>query len=254
MKTWLKILYPGLIYTILYLPLLVLVLYSFNSSKYSLLWHGFSFDWYRELFADDTLWNAFIHSIILGTIAAILATAIAVAASFYLFLQQKPHNTLFGLLLILIIIPDLVLGVALLIFFNFVQMPPGFISLIIAHITFCLPFAFITINTRMQTLDANIYSSALDLGANKTFAFTRILLPLLFTAILGSFLLCLTLSFDDVIISYFVAGPEFNILPLVIFSLVRTGITPELNALCSIIFLGSIFAVIIFHRLTGKNS
>nr|WP_253664840.1 ABC transporter permease subunit [Legionella micdadei] len=123
----------------------------------------------------------------------------------------------------------------------------------IAHITFCIPFVILTINSRIHTLDPNIYFSALDLGASRFTALIKILLPLLWPAVLSAFLLCFTLSFDDVIISYFVAGPDFNILPLTIYSLVRTGVTPELNALCTITLALSMVLVIFSHRLSSKS-
>jgi spermidine/putrescine transport system permease protein len=206
--------------------------------------------WYYELFQDRELWRAFLHSAILGFCTAIVATVISVLACVYLFLQSNTNRrTLFALLLLLIMIPDLVLGVALLIFFNLTALPLGFFSLWIAHITFCLPFVLLTIYSRVKSLDPNIYYSALDLGASRYKALTRVVLPLLWPGILSAFLLCFTLSFDDVIVSYFVAGPDFNILPLAIYSLVRAGVTPELNALCSMTFLISMMLVIVSYRL-----
>ncbi|VEG89866.1 ABC transporter permease subunit [Legionella spiritensis] len=242
------------VYSLLYLPILVLILYSVNNAKFSLQWHGFSLRWYSELLHDRGLWSAFMNSVFLGFCAATIATILGVLTSVRLFLYRTRHGSiLYTLLLLLIIIPDLVLGVALLIFFNLAHIPLGFFSLLIAHITFCLPFVMITINVRINTLDPNIYFSALDLGASRFIALTRILLPLLWPAVLSGFLLCFTLSFDDVIISYFVAGPDFNILPLTIYSLVRAGVTPELNALCSFTFVLSMILVILAHRLSGKT-
>ncbi|MFW2570708.1 ABC transporter permease subunit [Legionella sp. 29fVS95] len=244
----------SLVYLILYFPILVLMVYSINNTKFSLQWHGFSLRWYIELFHDRGLWSSFLHSILLGLGASIAATTIGVLTCVHLFLFRSKHSHfLYALLLLLIIIPDLVLGVALLLFFNASNIPLGFSSLLIAHITFCIPFVVLTINSRIHTLDPNIYFSALDLGASRWIALTKILLPLLWPGVLSAFLLCFTLSFDDVIISYFVAGPDFNILPLTIYSLVRAGVTPELNALCTITLLISMVLVIISHRLSGKS-
>jgi len=247
-KTFLSLVYLGL-----YFPILVLVIYSFNSSKFSLQWQGFSLAWYKELFQDNFLWSAFWHSILLGLSASMIATTLGLLTCVHLFLYPSPHRrTLYGLLLLLIIIPDVVLGVALLIFFNRTGLALGFSSLLISHVTFCIPFVMLTINSRIHTLNPNIYFSALDLGASRRVALTKILLPLLWPAVLSAFLLCFTLSFDDVIISYFVAGPYFNILPLTIYSLVRTGVTPELNALCTITLLLSMVPVIISHQLSRR--
>lgn len=254
MNKLLQRLFIGFVYASLYLPIIVLVLYSINDAKFSLQWHGVSWQWYTELFQDRSLWAAFLNSVILGLSAALTATFMGLLASINLFLSRtKQRKILYTLLLLLIIIPDLVLGVALLIFFNTTKIPLGFFSLLIAHVTFSIPLVILTINARINTLNPNIYYSALDLGASHTMAITRVLLPLLWPAVLSAFLLSFTLSFDDVIISYFVAGPDFSILPLMIYSLVRAGITPELNALCSIIFGLSMILIIISHRLSGKR-
>jgi spermidine/putrescine transport system permease protein len=255
LKKFIQRLYVSIIYILLYSPIFVLVLYSVNKTRYSLQWHGFSMRWYLELFQDTSLWSAFFHSIWLGLCAALIATMMGVFACLRLFLTRRHHQKSFhALLLILVVIPDLVFGVALLIFFNLTGIPLGFISLLIAHITFCIPFVVFMLNNRLHTLDPNLYFSALDLGASHLMALYRIMFPLLWPAIFSAFLLSFTLSFDDVIISYFVAGPNFNILPLTIYSLVRAGVTPELNALCTITVLISMILVLIAYRQTRTQS
>lgn len=253
MKTFLQKIFLFFVFSLLYFPLLILILYSVNNAKFSLQWHGFSWQWYRELFDDRGLWEACFNSIFLGTCASLIATLLGLLASVNLFLfRTRKQKSLSILLLVLIILPDLVLGVSLLLFFNIMQIPLGFWSLLIAHITFCLPFGMLTIQSRINMLDPTIYLSALDLGANHYMALTKILLPLLWPAVLSAFLLSFTLSFDDVMISYFVAGPDFTILPLAIYSLVRTGVTPELNALCTITFFISMLLITLSYRLSGK--
>ncbi|GGI79008.1 ABC transporter permease subunit [Legionella impletisoli] len=256
MKNVLQKLFLSMMYAMLYFPILVLILYSVNKARYSLQWQGFSLQWYVELFHDRELWSAFLNSVFLGLCASLIATVTGVLGCVQLFLKpkKKQPRSLFALLLLLIIIPDLVLGVALLLLFNVANIPLGFTSLLIAHITFCIPFVVLTINSRIHTLDANIYYSALDLGASHFHALRKVLLPLLWPSVLSAMLLCFTLSFDDVIISYFVAGPDFNILPLTIYSLVRVGVTPELNALCTFTFLISMILVIIAYRLSRKTT
>lgn len=254
MKSFLQKTYLFIIYLFLYTPIIVLIIYSFNTARFSLVWHGFSLQWYHELFQDKGLWNAFFNSTLLGLTASCFATVLGGLACIHFFLNQHQNqSTLFKLLLLLIVLPDLVLGVSLLVFFNVLHIPLGFFSLLLAHITFCLPFVVLTVNIRLKTLDPNIYYQALDLGASKRIAIQKIIMPLLMPAILSSFLLCFTLSFDDVIISYFVSGPDYSILPLSIFSLVRQGVSPELNALCTITFLISMGLVIIAQRIT-KNA
>lgn len=254
MKKILSQSYLVLIFSLLYIPVLVLVSYSFNQARFSLQWQGFSLKWYYELLNDRSLWTALLHSIFLGLTASLIATSMGLLASVRLFLYKGTKKSgFFTLLLLLIIIPDIVLGVALLIFFNITQIQLGFISLLIAHVTFCLPFVILTIHARIKTLNPNIYFSALDLGASKARAFIKVLLPLLWPSIFSAFLLCFTLSFDDVIISYFIAGPDYSILPLTIFSMVRSGVSPELNALCTFTFVFSMFIVILSYRLSGKK-
>lgn len=253
MSNFLKKFYLCLIYTMLYLPILILILYSINTAKFSLQWHGMTLRWYHELFADHDLWGAVYHSFWLAICAAVLATGLSCLACVHIFMfKRNKHKLLYGLIILLIIIPDLVLGVALLIFFNLAHIPLGFSSLLIAHITFCIPFTMMTLAAQINTLDHNIYLSALDLGASRLRALTQIILPLLWPSILSAFLLSFTLSFDDVITSYFVAGPDYNILPLTIYSLVRAGVSPELNALCTITLALSLIPVLIANRLTGK--
>lgn len=253
MKSLIQKFYLWFVYFLLYLPVLVLIVYSVNNTRYSLQWHGFSLRWYNELFNDRALWSAFFHSIILGISASCIATTMGLFACIRLFITRHQQQRLFqALLLLLIIIPDLVFGVALLVFFNFSGIPLGFISLLIAHISFCLPFVIFSLSSRIQTLDPNIYLSALDLGASHFTALARILFPLLWPAILSALLFSFTLSFDDVIISYFIAGPDYNILPLTIYSLVRAGVTPELNALCTITIALSMVLVVISHQLTRE--
>ena len=240
------------IYFMLYFPIGILILYSFNATRFSLLWHHFSGRWYHELWRDQDLWLAFFHSLVLGFCASLIATLMGFLACTRLFINQKPNQPLFTLLFLLIVLPDLVFGIALLVFFNCLGLQLGFTSLLIAHITFCLPFVIVMLNNHMKSININLYYSAVDLGASHYRALTHVILPLVWPGLLSAFLLGLTLSFDDVMISYFIAGPEFNILPLTLYSLVRAGITPELNALCSVIFLLSMLLVIVAQRLIRR--
>jgi len=248
-----KKMYLFMIYALLYIPIIILILYSFNQARFSLRWHGFSTNWYSELVYDRALWSTFLHSIILGLSAALISTCMGLFACVQFFLHRSQRRFFDILILALIILPDLVLGVALLIFFNITKISLGFCSLLIAHITFCLPFTVLTINSRLHHLDRNMYFSAMDLGASHWTALRKVIYPLLTSTVLSAFLLAFTLSFDDVIISYFVSGPEFNILPLTIYALVRAGVTPELNALCTVTLLLSMLLVILAHRLAREN-
>jgi len=248
-STLLKKGYLNLVYLFLYLPIIVVICFSFNNASHSLLWHGFTFRWYAELFHDQNIGLVTLHSLVIGILAATVATLFGMIGSValfrYRFLGKKLIN---ALILVLIIVPDLVLGIALLLLFSLTHFPLGFWSLLLAHISFCIPFACITIGSRIVTFDKHLIEASKDLGASERILYSRILIPLLLPALIAAWLLCFTLSIDDVIISYFVSGPNYQILPLTIFSMVKLGVKPEMNALCSII-LAITFSIAIACQL-----
>ena len=232
-----RIAYSSLVYLFFYIPIAVLIVYSFNNSTYSMLWHGFTWAWYQQLWQDSDLISAAVNSLIIGvlasTFAAIIGTLAAVSLYRYRFMGK---NLLHALLFILIVSPDIVMGTSLLVLYNVLHFALGFWSLLLAHITFCIPFVAVTVYSRITSIDKNIFEAAKDLGANDFIIFMRVIVPLLFPAILAGWLLSFTLSIDDVIISYFVTGPSFQILPLDIYSMVRLGVNPEINALSAVLF------------------
>jgi len=247
--------YTTLIYLFFYIPILILIIYSFNSAQYSLLWHGFSWRWYEELFADSDLWIAVWHSLVLGVFAATSAMFIGSLAAISLYRYVfAGRQILYGLIFILILSPDIVSGISLLILFNFIKLSLGFWSLLLAHITFCIPFVVVTVYSRMASFDENIFEAAKDLGANDVVIFLRIILPLIWPAMLAGWLLSFTLSLDDVIISYFVTGPGFEILPLKIYSMVRLGVKPEINALCAVTFMLTMVLVMVSQLIMRKKA
>lgn len=248
-------LYIFFVLVFLYTPLFILVFFSFNDAQYSSLWSHFSLKWFIQLFSDKMLLQAILNSLLLGSMSSAIATLLSVFSCTVLFLN-KYHKKLRGFLYMpsfLIILPDLILGVGFLMILNFLNIPFGFLSLLIAHITFCIPFIIFSIISKIQNIDVNHYFAALDLGASKWYTWKKIIIPMLLPAIFSAFILGFTLSFDDVMISYFVAGPEFNILPLTILSMIRSGATPELNALCSITLVIS-FILILLTRRKLRNS
>ncbi len=245
--------YLTLIYLFFYIPIIILIVYSFNKSKYYLFWHGFSLRWYVELFSDSDLWLSTWHSFVLGLSSATIATFIGLLAAVCLYRYRFfGRNFLNSLVFILILTPEIVTGAALLILFASIHLHLGFISLLLAHISFCLPFVVVTVFSRLVSFDKNIFEAAKDLGANDWLIFARIIVPLLWPALFAAWLLSFTLSLDDVIISYFVAGPEFQILPLQIYSMVRAGVKPEINALCSVLFCLT-FTLIILSQLALRK-
>jgi spermidine/putrescine transport system permease protein len=248
-----RISYLSLIYLFFYIPIIVLIVYSFNNAQYSLVWHGFTWDWYTELFHDSDLWISAVHSLILGVAAATLATLIGMLASVSLYRYRfTGRNFLYGLVFVLILSPEIVTGAALLILFTMLRCPLGFFTLLLSHTSFCIPFVIVTTYGRLVSFDKNIFEAAKDLGATDAVIFRQIILPLLWPALFAGWLMSFTLSLDDVIISFFVAGPEYDILPLRIYSMVRTGVKPEINALCSVLFCVT-FALILLAQLALKK-
>lgn len=248
MNALIKRSYLTFIYLFLYIPIVIVIWFSFNNAERSLLWHGFTLNWYAELFADKNLATVTWHSLEIGFLAATLATVMGLVAAVALFRYRFFGKKFYDLLiLMLIIIPDLVLGIALLLLFSITHFPLGFWSLLLGHISFCTPFACITIGSRLASFDKNLLEAGKDLGASELMLYTHILIPLLLPGIIAAWLLCFTLSFDDVVISYFISGADYQILPLQIFSMVKLGIKPEVNALSSILLVVT-FAVAFFSQ------
>jgi spermidine/putrescine transport system permease protein len=228
------------IYAFLYVPLLVLITYSFIDH------HHFTFTWYIALFSDSQLWqvskNSLLLAISVSSIATSLGTLMAIVLVRYRFFGK---NFLSGTIMSYIILPDLLLGVSFLILLHLLHIPFGFLTLLIGQITLCLPYVVMMINARLLDLNHRIFEAAKDLGASEFTIYRRIITPLLATAIIGAWIICFTLSMDDVIVSFFLSGPGFQVLPLYIYSLVRLGVTPEINAICSIIFFVTLLFVLL---------
>ncbi|WMY97273.1 MAG: spermidine/putrescine ABC transporter permease PotC [Arsenophonus sp.] len=242
-----------LIYIILYIPIIILVVNSFNLSIFGYKWHGLTLQWYDLLLKNDSLIDSAIHSLILGScssiISTILGTLVAVILYFYEFRFKK---FITSMLFIIIIIPDIVLAISLLLLFVFLKIELGFYSLLIAHITFSLPIVVVIIYTRIKDFDVKILEAARDLSASEFIILKKIILPLLSPSIVSSWLLTMTLSMDDVIISSFITGPSYEILPLKIYSMVKIGISPEVNAIAAILLLFSFIFLFISEWITKK--
>jgi spermidine/putrescine transport system permease protein len=249
-----KIAYLSAIYLFFYFPIAVLIVYSFNNSSYSLIWHGFTLSWYQQLFADTDLQLVALHSLVVGVLAATFATVLGTitAVSLYRYVFRG-KQLLHALIFILIVSPDIVMGISLLILFSTLKATLGFWTLLLSHITFCMPFVAVTVYSRIIGLDKNIFEAAKDLGATDFTVFKKVIIPLLWPAILVGWLLSFTLSLDDVIVSFFVTGPEFNILPLQIYSMVRLGVKPEVNALCSVMFSLTLLIVLLSQLVMRKK-
>lgn len=255
MKNSFRTAYLAFIYLFLYIPILVLVIYSFNDSRFSTNWEGFTLSWYEMLFTDGPLMEAFANSLIIAfsssTIATILGTLSAFAFYRYRFIGRK---VMYSFIYVVMMSPDIVMGISLLMFFITLGLRTGAGTLLLAHITFCLPFVVVTVFARISGFDRHIMDAAKDLGANELGMFRHVVMPMLMPAIIAGWLLSFTLSMDDVVVSFFTTGPSFEVLPLKIYSMVRLGIKPEINALSTVMFLVSLITVTISHFLITKEN
>ena len=256
-KTWrshVLCAYAMAILAFLYLPLLILALYSFNESRINAVWSGFTFDWYLSLFKNRRVLEALTNSLIVAVastlVSTVLGTTAAIALNKY---QYKYKNVINGLLYLPILIPEIVMGLSLLVLFSQAHIPLGKTSLILAHITFCVSFVVITVNARLEGLRPELEQAAMDLYATPFQTFRYVTLPLAMPGIVAGALMAFTLSIDDFIISFFVAGPNSTTLPLYIYAMVKRGISPEINALSTLLMLATIVLVVLAQILQPQH-
>jgi len=243
------------VYAYLYIPIIILVTNSFNEDRYGLSWKGFSWNWYERLFNNDTLIQAAFHSVTIAFFAATLATIVGGLTAIALYRYRfRGKQAVSGMLFIVMMSPDIVMAVSLLALFMVVGISLGFWSLLLAHVTFCLPYVTVTIFSRLNGFDARMLEAAKDLGASEVTILRKIILPLALPAVVSGWLLSFTISLDDVVVSSFVSGVSYEILPLRIFSLVKTGVTPEVNALATIMIVLSLGLVILSQLVARKNN
>lgn len=241
-----KNIYIYLVFLFLYLPIFYVIIFSFNTSKLNITFESFTFQWYGTFFKNRTLMEALINTLIVGILSTVISTIIgtigAIGLSKYNF---KGKQVIDKLLYIPIVIPEIVLGVALLSIYSVLSIPLGLISITLSHITFSIPFVVITVRARLAGFDKFLEEAAMDLGANRIVTFWRVTLPIILPGVLSGAMLAFSLSIDDVVISFFTSGPGSTTLPLKIFSMVKTGVTPEVNALSTVIMLVTILIIVI---------
>jgi len=224
----------------LFLPLAVIVFYSFNKAK-GMVWSGFSLQWYSRLFMNSTkLWDSFGNSLIIAFASAFVATVLGTLASigvnWYRFRGRGYIQTISFLPMVL---PEVIIGISMLIFFSAVNVPLGMLTIFIAHTTFCLPFVFLMVLARLDEFDFSIIEASRDLGATERQTLFKVIIPAIMPGIVSAFLISVTMSLEDFVITFFVSGPGSTTLPLYVFSMVRYGISPVINALSFIMILGT---------------
>ena len=230
----------------LFVPLFVIIIYSFNDSK-GAEFTEFSMRWYKELFFNsDALWTALLNSLIVALSSALVSTLLGTMASigvnWYKFKGKKFIQTLTYLTMVL---PEVIIGISMVIFFSGIHMPLGLFTVFAAHTTFCLPFVFLMVNARLDEFDYSIIEASHDLGATERQTMFKVVVPAIFPGILSGFLMAITMSLEDFVITFFVSGPGSTTLPLYVYSMIRFGVSPVINSLsvvmilitCSIAFL-----------------
>ncbi|MFA7637365.1 MAG: ABC transporter permease [Monoglobales bacterium] len=255
-KKLIKNIYSTLVYLFLYAPILIMVVYSFNGSKFRNKWGGFSLKWYKELFNNHEIIRALWNTLIIAAVSAIISTIIGIAASWLLYRMKnrKFKSVILNTSYLPMLNPDIVTGVSMMILFVFIALPRGFATLLLAHITFSVPYIVQSLLPKFNQLNKNTYEAALDLGATPWEAFYKVILPELIPGIATGMLLAFTLSIDDFVISFFTTGPGVSNLSIMIYSMTRKGINPSINALSTIMFLSVLFLLITVNtRLKDKN-
>jgi spermidine/putrescine transport system permease protein len=246
---WL-IIFAGLVYLFLHLPILVLVVFSFNNSKFSVDWQGFTLQWYHRLLERPDILRGLKVSLIVGAaatvISAVLGTLIALALARHRFRGRRAFE---GFLYVPIVTPEIVVGISLLILFALLKFPLGVTTITIAHVAFCISFVVVVVLARLEGMDQNLEEAALILGADEITTFWKVTVPQLWPGILAGALLAFTMSFDDYVITSFVSGTGSSTLPIVVYGMVRKNVEPSINAISTIILLVTAILIYAADRL-----
>ena len=242
-------------FVFLYLPIIVLVFYSFNANRMVMNWGGFGIDWYLKAFQNDDIQKAVWNSLIVATVATVFATAIATIGALVLARggNFRGKTASLGLITLPLMVPEIVTAVAVLIFFSAIGMNLGLGNVIIAHITFCIPFAFMPIRARLEGMDTSLEQAARDLYASQWETFRFVTAPLLMPGIVAGAMLSFVISMDDFIITLMVGGAGSTTLPVYIYSMIRRGLTPEINAVSTVLLLVSVGIVTAYWIVSKKS-
>ena len=242
----------ALFFAYLYLPIVILIALSFNENRTATIWTGFSTQWYGVVLANDDILRAAYNSLIIATSATLAGTLVATLAALGMARAQfRGQDGVNGLISLPLVVPEIVTAVATLLFFVLIGFKLGLATVIVAHTVFCIPFAYLPIRARLEGMDASLQEAAFDLYADRWQTFRRITLPLLWPGILSGAMLAFIISLDDFVITYFVAGAGATTLPVYIFGMIRIGVTPEVNAVSSLMLVISILFVSVSY-LVGR--
>ena len=242
--------WTGLVFLFLYLPILVLVVYSFNESRLNVVWEGFTFEWYGRLWDDTRIARALKNSLVVASLTTVLSVVLGTVGAWLLHrYRYRFGSTLQTLIAVPMIMPEIVMGISLLILFTTAGLKLGFFTVIVAHTTFCFPFVLIAVQARLQGMDPALEEAALDLGATPLRAFLLVIVPYLRPAILSGALMAFTLSLDELIVTFFTASAQVATLPLLVFGMAKVGLNPMLNALSALFIIATVAFVLFSEHL-----
>lgn len=250
-------LWTALVVALLYLPIGVLVVYSFNTSRLNVTWEGFTLRWYGALWSNGPLVTSLEHSLGIAVATTVASLAIGTTGAWLLYRYRfGAHRLIQALVSLPIIMPEIIIGISLLCLFSTLALPLGFTTVIIAHVTFCFPFVLVAVQARLQGLDPALEEAALDLGATPLQAFWHVILPALRPALVAGGLMAFTLSLDEFVVTFFTSSARSATLPLKIYGLARVGLNPMLNALSTLLILATLAAAFFSSRVRqlGRSS
>ena len=251
---FLKRFYLGIILLFLYIPIVVLIVQSFNAGKSRAKWEGFSFRWYAELFQDRAIMDALQVTLVIAVLAMIISTILGTLAAIGIHaMKKRPQAAMLTLTTIPNTMPDIVTGISLMLLFLFTKVERGFVTMLFAHITFDVPYVILSVMPKLKQMNKHSYEAALDLGATPTYALTHVIIPEIKQGIITGAMLAFTLSLDDFTISYFTTSPLVQNLSTLIYSATRTGIDPTLNALSALMFVALLVLLLIVNRRTAED-
>jgi spermidine/putrescine transport system permease protein len=253
-RLWLNA-HLGLVYIFLYVPILVLIVLSFNKSGLPTAWTGFSTEWYGKLIANPKILSAAGNSLIVALASTVISTAVGTLLAMGME-DGKPNPWLDALVAAPMIIPDIVLAIALLSFYTLLNMSLGLHSIVLSHAVFNIAFVCMVVRTRLKNFDKSIVEASIDLGASEFTTFRRVTLPVIAPGVIAAALLSFTLSIDEFIIAYFTAGAGqgSTTFPMQIYAMIRFGVTPEINAIATIVIGFSFFLVLLSQRLNRETA
>ncbi|WP_066498489.1 ABC transporter permease [Abyssisolibacter fermentans] len=250
----LRIVYTILIFIFLYAPIIVLIVFSFNDSKSRASWDGFTLKWYVSLFKDRHIMKALYYTLTIAILSSIIATIVGTFAALGIH-NMKPikKKIILGINNVPVVNPDLITGISLMALFIFLKIPLGFVTMLIAHVTFNIPYVILAVLPKLRQIPKEIMEAALDLGATPMYAIRKVLIPQIMPGIVTGLLMAFTLSIDDFVISFFTTGHGVTNLSITIYSMARRGIKPEINALSTLLFLSVLILLLIINFRSSKD-